>query len=111
MMTPPLSICARPRLAVQVPVSGAWPLVVGADGEMGSTDMTGSAPREVVWPTYPYISWCYVRVYGYLCSQSLARRPRGLPRPIQVQLARCAAGGSHRLFQRRFGRHAARRAA
>src|SRR5579864_6956598 len=39
MMTPPLSIWARPRLAVQVPVSGAWPLVVGAEGVMGSTVM------------------------------------------------------------------------
>src|SRR5207247_4312048 len=39
MMTPPLSIWARPRLAVQVPVSGEWPLVVGLDGAMGSTDM------------------------------------------------------------------------
>src|SRR5205823_13271721 len=44
MITPPLSICARPRLAVQVPVSGEWPLLVGVLGAIGSTVMAG-APR------------------------------------------------------------------
>src|SRR5713101_537676 len=53
MMTPPLSIWARPRLAVQVPVSGAWPLEVGDVGAMGSTVMTTEAPG--VWTGYPYI--------------------------------------------------------
>src|SRR3978361_977932 len=47
IMTPPLSIWARPRLAVQVPVSGVeWPLVVGVLGAMGSTVISGQDP---VW--------------------------------------------------------------
>src|SRR5260370_23121446 len=54
MMTPPLSIWARPRLAVHVPVSGAWPLVVGDVGAMGSTVMAATAPG--VRTSYPYIS-------------------------------------------------------
>src|SRR5258707_1279452 len=54
MMTPPLSIWARPRLAVQVPVSGEWPLVVGEVGAMGSTVMAAAAPG--VRTNYPYIS-------------------------------------------------------
>src|SRR6266852_424300 len=53
MMTPPLSIWARPRLAVQVPVSGAWPLEVGDVGAMGSTVITAAAPG--VRTGYPYI--------------------------------------------------------
>ena len=53
MMTPPLSIWARPRLAVQVPVSGEWPLVVGAEGHRfdghaaASSSMYGRDTRTI----------------------------------------------------------------
>src|SRR5579859_4200608 len=62
IMTPPLSIWARPRLAVQVPVSGAWPLVVGEVGAMGSAVMTAAAPGVYGLDTRTFR--VYVRMYG-----------------------------------------------
>src|ERR1051326_6434454 len=46
MMTPPLSIWARPRLAVQVPVSGAWPLVAGAVAVMALERVRADIRRD-----------------------------------------------------------------
>src|SRR5262252_9372795 len=81
MMTPPLSIWASPRLAVQVPVSGECPLLVGADGAIGSTVMAWRSSIRGVRPRYPYISKCHVRVYGF-GSQSLLSDAARPPCPI-----------------------------
>src|SRR5260221_8468450 len=78
MMTPPLSIWARPRLAVQVPVSGEWPLVVGDVGAMGSTVMAAAAPG--VRTNYPYIS--------SVCTDVRLKRIRHGPRAASTAPAR-----------------------
>src|SRR5260370_35963196 len=90
MMTPPLSIWARPRLAVQVPVSGAWPLVVGDVGAMGSTVMAATAPG--VRTRYPYIS--------SVCTDVRLKRIRRGP------LAASAAGAREPLTNQRSGTNA-----
>src|SRR5260221_12762937 len=88
MMTPPLSIWARPRLAVQVPVSGEWPLVVGDVGAMGSTVMAAAAPG--VRANYPYIS----RVCTDVRLKRIRHRPKEGRTTLRVTFGPWAGRGS-----------------